>query len=65
MNEKLDPCPVCGASRGLYVFFDETDLEWYVFCDCCKTKVGNERNETKKDAIRLWNGLGGRLRANG
>lgn len=64
MNEKLDPCPVCGSSAGLYVFYDDEELEWYVFCDCCKTKLGSERNETKKDAVRLWNGLERRLRAN-
>lgn len=56
-EEKLKPCPVCGESWPwlLVALYDKENSEWYVFCDRCKTKVGSEHNETKKDAIKVWN----------
>lgn len=55
MSEELKPCPACGASRGLYVLYDEHDMEWFVFCDNCKTSICNERNDKREDAVRTWN----------
>lgn len=54
MNE-LKPCPRCGATRGLYVLYDEHDMEWFVFCDGCKTSLHNEYNDTREEAVRIWN----------
>ena len=54
-NVELKPCHVCGAIKGLYVLEDYEDLEWYVFCDNCKTSVHNENAQTKEDAIEIWN----------
>jgi len=55
MEETLRPCPVCGATKGLYVLYDEHDMEWIVFCDSCKTSLRNEYNDTRDDAISTWN----------
>lgn len=55
MSEELKPCPTCGAMRGLYVLYDEHDMEWFVFCDNCKTSLRNEYNDTRDDAISTWN----------
>lgn len=55
MSEELKPCPACGASRGLYVLYDEHDMEWFVFCDNCKTSICNEHNDKREDAVRTWN----------
>lgn len=52
---ELKPCPACGASRGLYVLYDEHDMEWFVFCDNCKTSICNEHNDKREDAVRTWN----------
>lgn len=52
---ELEPCPVCGATKGLYVLEDHHEFEWYVFCDNCKTFLGNENAQTKEDAIKHWN----------
>lgn len=55
MSEELKPCSACGASRGLYVLYDEHDMEWFVFCDNCKTSICNEHNDKREDAVRTWN----------
>lgn len=55
MAEELRPCPVCGAAKGLYVIYDEHYMEWLVFCDSCKTSLRNEHNDTRDDAISMWN----------
>lgn len=55
MSEELKPCPRCGATRGLYVLYDEDNMEWFVFCDGCKTSLHNEYNDTREDAVRIWN----------
>lgn len=55
MSEELKPCPRCGATRGLYVLYDEHDMEWFVFCDGCKTSLHNEYNDTREEAVRIWN----------
>ena len=52
---ELKPCHVCGATSGLYVLEDYEGLEWYVFCDNCKTSVHSEHALTKEDAIKVWN----------
>lgn len=52
---ELKPCGSCGAERGLYVLYDEHEMEWYVFCDNCKTSVHNEYNDTEAEAIEAWN----------
>lgn len=52
---ELEPCPVCGATKGLYILEDHHEFEWYVFCDNCKTFLGNEYAQTKEDAIKHWN----------
>ena len=55
MANNLKPCHVCGADRGLYILEDYEGLEWYVFCDNCKTSVHNENAQTKEEAIEIWN----------
>ena len=52
---ELKPCPVCGATKGLYILEDYHEFEWYVFCDNCKTSLCNENAQTKEDAIKYWN----------
>ena len=52
---ELKPCPVCGATKGLYILEDYHEFEWYVFCDNCKTSLCNENAQTKEDAIETWN----------
>ena len=52
---ELKPCPVCGATKGLYILEDYHEFEWYVFCDNCKTSLCNENAQTKEDAIKHWN----------
>lgn len=54
-NMELKPCPVCGATKGLYILEDYHEFEWYVFCDNCKTSLCNENAQTKEDAIKYWN----------
>ena len=53
--EELKPCPVCGATKGLYILEDYHEFDWYVFCDNCKTSLSNENAQTKEDAIKYWN----------
>ena len=52
---ELKPCPVCGATKGLYILEDYHEFEWYAFCDNCKTSLCNENAQTKEDAIKYWN----------
>lgn len=53
--EELKSCPVCGATKGLYILEDYHEFEWYVFCDNCKTSLCNENAQTKEEAINIWN----------
>ena len=54
-NVELKPCPVCGATKGLYVIEDNKNFEWYMFCDNCKTSLHNEHAETMGKAIEILN----------
>ena len=54
---ELKPCPLCGATRGLYVLENYNNFEPYVFCDNCKLSVYNERADTEEDIVRVWNSI--------
>ena len=57
INTKLKPCPLCEATRGLYVLENYNSFEPYVFCDNCKLSVYNERANTEEDIIEVWNSI--------
>ena len=62
MDERLKPCPFCGAPyMGLYWVTDDGDTLG-IFCNHCKQTVTLEENEwegdtadTKRRAIKAWN----------
>ena len=56
MNENLQPCQFCGATRGLYVLDEDSTVDYpHIFCDNCKSIFANEHAETPEQASEMFN----------